>query len=98
MTYAELKTALQIFGYNERDQLTLAQVKRRHRELVKSSHPDLAGDFDTRHIQMINAAAAIIMEYLHTYRFSFSEEEFYRQNTEERLRMQFSNDPVWGGG
>jgi hypothetical protein len=36
------------------------------------------------------------MSYLQTYRFCFSEEEFYRQNPDERLRAQFANDPVWG--
>jgi len=97
MTYNDLKTSLAIFGFNERDQLTLAQVKRRHRELVKSSHPDVTPDAVDQNMQRINAAAALLFAYLHAYRFSFSEEEFYRQNPDERLRMQFANDPVWGG-
>lgn len=95
MTYAELKAALAVFGYSERDELTMAQVKRRHRDLSRKNHPDLQGD--ARAMQKINTAAAILTAYLTGYRFSFREEEFYRQNPDERLRMQFSNDPVWGG-
>jgi hypothetical protein len=97
MTYAELKAALCIFGFSERDQPTMAQVKKRHRELSRKSHPDLRGNSPADEMQRINAAAALLTEYLASYRFSFSEDEFYRQNPDERLRMQFSNDPVWGG-
>ena len=97
MTYADLKTSLAIFGFNERDQLTLAQIKRRHRELVKASHPDVAPDAIAQNMQRINAASSVLFAYLQSYRFNFSEEEFYRQNPDEGLRMQFANDPVWGG-
>ncbi|MFA7059559.1 MAG: J domain-containing protein [Pedobacter sp.] len=96
MTYADLKASLAIFGFDERDQLTMAQIKRRHRELVKASHPDVANDAIARNMQRINAASSILFAYLHSYRFTFSEEEFYRQNPDERLRMQFANVPGWG--
>jgi len=97
MTYAELMAALHIFGFSEADQPTMAQVKRRHRELVKSSHPDLAGDTGAspEAMQRINAAASILQDYLHSYRFNFSEDEFNRQNPDELLRVQFGSDP-WG--
>lgn len=97
MTYADLKASLAIFGFDERDQLTLAQIKRRHRELAKASHPDLAPDAIAQNMQCINAASSILFAYLQSYRFTFSEDEFYRQNPDERLRVQFANDPVWGG-
>lgn len=96
MTHAELKAALSIFGFSERDQLTMAQVKKRHRELSRRSHPDLQGASAEQAMQQVNSAAAVLMEYLQAYRFSFSEDEFHRQNPEELIRMQFSNDPVWG--
>jgi len=94
MTYAELKAALAVFGFSERDLLTMSQVKRRQRELSRKYHPDLQGD--ASRMQVLNSAATILMDYLQSYCFSFSEEEFYRQNPDERLRMQFANDPVWG--
>jgi len=97
MTYAELKGALAVFGWTERDVLTLAQVKRRHRDLARGCHPDLQGENSSAAMQRINSAAAILLAYLGSYRFSFTEEEFYSQNPEERLRMQFANDPIWGG-
>lgn len=97
MTYEDLKASLAIFGFDERDQLTLAQVKRRHRELVKASHPDVASDAIAQNMQRINASASFLFAYLQSYRFTFSEDEFYRQNPDERLRMQFANDPVCGG-
>lgn len=97
MTYGELKTALAVFGWSERDTPTLAQVKRRHRDLAKGLHPDRQGERTSTDMQRFNSAAAIIMSYLENYRFSFSEEEFYSQNPDERLRRQFADDPVWGG-
>jgi hypothetical protein len=93
MTYAELKASLTVFGFSEHDQLTMAQIKRRHRELSRSNHPDLQGNEVA--MQEVNSAAALLLAYLTTYRFAFSEEEFYRQSPDELLRMQFSKDP-WG--
>lgn len=93
MTHAELKAALTVFGFSEHDQLTMGQIKRRHRELSRKHHPDLKGE--AQNMQNLNTAAAILMSYLQAFRFSFSEEEFYRQNQDERLRMQFATDP-WG--
>jgi hypothetical protein len=46
------------------------------------------GNFKPRSLQHI--------EYVESYRFSFSEDEFYEQNAEERVRMQFMTDPLWG--
>lgn len=97
MTYADLVAALHLFGFKEHDLVTMSQVKRRHRELIKSHHPDLQGQSSDHVMSQINAAAELLMNYLQSYRFSFSEEEFYRQNPDEQLRMQFAEDPVWGG-
>jgi hypothetical protein len=93
MTYAELEAALTVFGFSRHDQLTLGQVKRRQRELSRRNHPDLQGNVHA--MQAINTAAAVLTAYLNAYRFSFSEEDFYRQNPDELLRDQFSKDP-WG--
>ncbi len=94
MTHSELKAALKVFGFSERDRLTMAQIKQRHRELAKKYHPDLQGE--AHQMQRLNSAASILMSYLKFYQFSFTEEEFYRQNPDERLRMQFANVPTWG--
>jgi DnaJ-class molecular chaperone len=96
MTFKELQKSLEILGVSDR--VTMRQVKSRHRELVKRYHPDSGGDPNCEQIQLINAAYQILSDYLATYRFSFSEEEFYVQNPEERLRRQFMDDALWGGG
>lgn len=98
MTYAELKTALRFFNFTEHDRLTLTQVKRRHRELIKLYHPDTKGADTSTDMQRLNDAATVLFTYLNSYSFSFTEEEFYLQNPDERLRMQFCDDPIWGGG
>jgi len=94
MTYDDLRTALEVFGLPE--QATLKQIKARHRELVKRFHPDRGKEHDPERIRLINAAYRLLSDYCTGYAFSFGEDEFYRQNPDERLRMQFSDDPLWG--
>lgn len=94
MTYHDLRQALEIFGLSER--ATLKRIKGRHRELVKRYHPDSGDGADPERIRLINAAYKVLLEYCENYVFSFCEAEFYEQNPEERLRMQFSDDPLWG--
>lgn len=95
MTYEILKEALAVFGLSER--ATLRQIKARHRELVKAHHPDRTAAKDSEIMVRINTAHKILMTYCENYRFSFSEQEFLEQHPEERIRRQFSWDPVWSG-
>ncbi len=97
MTYPELKQALSVFGYAPDDKLTVRQIKKRYRELVKSAHPDLQNVSDVE-IKRINQAASLLLEYINSYSFSFTEKEFYEQNGDERIRMQFYETPNWGVG
>ena len=96
MTYAELKVALVVLGLGER--ATLKDIKARHRELVKQHHPDVGNSDDPDVIRKVNAAYRVLQDYIQEYRFSFTEEEFYEQNPEERIRKQFMDDPLWGKG
>lgn len=95
MTYAELQEALIRFGLGDR--ATLRQIKDRHRQLVKTHHPDHGDGSDPETIRQVNAAYRVLLAYCENYRFSFSEAEFLEQFPEERLRRQFDWDPVWGG-
>lgn len=95
MTYEELIQSLKILSLPER--VTLGEIKRRYRLLVKEAHPDARKDAPPESFQMIHTAYRTLMEYAEAYKISFSEEEFYEQNPEERLRKQFEDDPVWGG-
>ncbi|WP_298439711.1 DnaJ family molecular chaperone [Geobacter sp.] len=93
MTYPDLMKALEIFGLTDR--VTLRDIKNRHRELVRRCHPDAGAPPDSAEIRLINAAYRLLCDYVVNYRFSFSREEFYEQNPEERLRMQFEGTPLW---
>ena len=94
MDYQQLKNALELFAIQDR--ASLKEIKARHKALVKKHHPDAGGD-DPEAIRAINAAYQCLMDYCSNYRFSFTHEEFMEQNPVERLREQFSYDPVWGG-
>lgn len=94
MTYVELQESLLILGLGER--CTLREIKSRHRELVKHHHPDSGNIDDPEMIRKVNAAYQLLLGYVSEYRFSFAEEEFYEQNPEARLLMQFADDPLWG--
>lgn len=96
MTYADLQEALRILGLGER--ATLAEIKARHREMVKRHHPDLGNSGDPDAIRKVNAANKVLQGYITEYRFSFTEKEFYEQNAEERLRQQFMDAAMWGKG
>lgn len=95
MTYDELKLSLAQLGLPER--ATFAEIKTRYRSLVKEAHPDTGEGSDAETFRRLHAAYRIVMAYAADYKLSFSEEEFYEQNPEERLRKQFLDDPVWGG-
>jgi DnaJ-class molecular chaperone len=96
MTYQEFKVALEIFQLGER--ATLAQIKSRYRRLAKDYHPDHGNGADPEMINRVNEAYALLIRYCDSYRYGFSEEEFLEQVPSERLRRQFADDPVWGGG
>jgi preprotein translocase subunit Sec63 len=94
MTYNDLQNALRILDIRERS--TLNEIKSRHRELVKRYHPDSGNADEQESIRNINAAYRVLLDYIEEYRLSFSEEEFYEQIPEERIRRQFMTDPLWG--
>ncbi|HZV82371.1 MAG TPA: DnaJ domain-containing protein [Geobacteraceae bacterium] len=96
MTYAELREALKVLGLGER--ATMAELRKRHRGLVKRYHPDSGHGGDGERIRQVNEAYGLVLRYLGDYRFSFAEDEFYEQNPEERMRRQFMADPLWGAG
>jgi DnaJ-class molecular chaperone len=96
MTYADFLEARIVLGLGER--ATLKEIKTRHRELVKRHHPDTGNTDDPETIRKVNAAYRVLIDYVTAYRFSFTEDEFYEQNPDERLMRQFMDDPLWGKG
>lgn len=59
-------------------------------------HPDTGATDDPDTIRQVNAAHRVLLDYVNVYSFTFTEEEFYEQNPEERIRMQFADDSLWG--
>jgi DnaJ-class molecular chaperone len=94
MTYTDLQEALRVLGLGNR--ATLSEIKARHRELVKRHHPDTGTTNDHETIQKVNAAYKILLDYVSGYHFSFAEDEFYEQDPEARIWLQFADDPLWG--
>ncbi len=94
MTFEQLEAARKTLKLSDR--ASLKEIKERHRKMVKRYHPD-SGEEDPEMIRRINEAYEVLRDYCIEYRFCFSHEEFYEQQPEERLREQFSQDPLWGG-
>lgn len=94
MSYADLQEAIRVLGVGDR--ATIREIKTRHRDLVKRYHPDTGNTAEPEMIRQVNAAYRVLLDYVSGYRFSFAEDEFYEQNPEERIRMQFADDPFWG--
>ena len=95
MAYDDLTEALKLFDL--REHATLAEIRKRHRKLVKEFHPD-HGNSDSDKIRQINQAYQLLRDYCASYRYSFSLEEYLQQNPEERIQRQFYDAPVWGSG
>ena len=64
MTYRKFKQAIKVFGLGER--ATLAQIKDRHRQLVKTHHPDHGKDTDPEAIRRVNCAYEALTAYCET--------------------------------
>jgi len=97
LTYQKLQKALEILGLGER--ASLVEIKSHYRQRVKRCHPDGQTEgVDPEAIQQLNAAYALLRDYCESYRYCFSQEEFWEQNPEERMRRQFATDPLWGNG
>lgn len=90
MKYEEFQSALKTLKLSDR--ASLDEIKARHRALVKQHHPDRS-EGNPEKIREINAAYAIVTAYCRNYRFSFSQKEFYEQDLQERLRIQFGQEP-----
>jgi len=52
-------------------------VKKQYRFLAKKNHPDFGGD--PLRMEMINNAYTFLTRYMDEFRYTFAEEEIYRQ-------------------
>ena len=96
MTYQDLQEAVAEFDLPSR--INWRQLKEKHRQLLRRYHPDSGDASDPEKIRRINADYQVLRDYCDDYQFDFSHQEFLEQCPEERLREQFAEDSLWGGG
>ncbi len=60
--------------------VSLKEIKIKYYELSKKYHPDICEDKDK--MSEINSAYEILKNYIENYRYSFDEEEIYKQYPE----------------
>lgn len=93
MTYEHLLAALAEFDLPLR--ASLQEIRERYRQLVRQYHPDSAVSDDPERICRINAAYAVLNDYLSQYPFDFSKQAFFERYPEERVREQFYGKDLW---
>lgn len=76
MNIEEFEKALEILDITTR--LTHSELKNRYRKLSKRYHPDMQGG-DEKKFREINEAYKLVDEYMKSFRFKLSEDEFYEQ-------------------
>ena len=67
--------------------VTRADIKKRYRQLAREYHPD-RGESNDR-MERINAAYALLMEYIDRFRYRFDAEEIAQQYPEGEHAQKF---------
>lgn len=81
----------------------MAEIKKKHRQLVKKWHPDQCQKDPAiceEKTKEINKAFKIIKNYCSNYLYSFAKGEILANlprdiQSDERLKRQFGDDPIW---
>ena len=68
--------------------VTRDEIKTRYRQLAREHHPDRAGA-ESR-MEQINAAYALLMEYIDTFRYRFDETEIGQHYPEGNHAQKFT--------
>lgn len=55
-----------------------ADIKKRYRQLARVHHPDINED-NSRDMESINKAYALLMEYIDSFRYTFDADEIAKQ-------------------
>lgn len=93
MTLDELEWAKKVL--NIEIPATLMQIEKKYKDSIKSFHPDVSGadaELSKQKAAELNRAIGIVRDYCRHYRFDFSEEQFYDQYPEERIRKMYWKD------
>ena len=85
ISYDKLKEALDIMELPVL--ISLKDLKKKYKKLAKKYHPDISKD--EKLMSKINEAYKILEEYMTNYKFSFSKEEFEKQNPKAYYESRF---------
>jgi DnaJ-class molecular chaperone len=89
-SYYEIKEATEILGLIGIE--TQDEIKKKYLALSKKYHPDKENGSSEK-FQQINSAYKLLEEYMKTYKFSFSQKEFYEQHP---YAKEYHGDLMWG--
>ncbi len=65
---------------------------------VKDAYRLRAKGASEEELKLISQAYRLIVDFVESYPFSFTEEEILKSFPEERLKKRFFGDPLWGRG
>jgi len=85
MTPETIRQALETLGLPTL--ITREDIRRRYRALARTHHPDRKGNVET--MEQINAAYALLMEYVETFRYRFDSEEIAQHYPEGDHAQKF---------
>ena len=71
----EIEKALNILSLPKL--ISREDVKTQYRFLAKKNHPDKGGNAEK--MEQLNAAYALLMKYIEEFRYTFDEEEIFKQ-------------------
>jgi DnaJ-class molecular chaperone len=80
-----IRQALETLGLPQ--WITRQEIKERYRKLAREVHPDRTGDAEA--MERINAAYAVLMEYIDTFRYRFDDAEIAQHYPESGHAEQF---------
>ena len=81
----QVENALEVLGLPVL--ITQEDIKKQYHFLAKKYHPDQGGDEAT--MRALNEAYKVLMQYIASFRYTFSEEETRRQSPGENYAEQF---------
>jgi len=85
--FEEFEKAINILGVFKGT--TNKELKKRYLELSKIYHPDMQTGNEDK-FREVNEAYKILKNYMENFAFELSEEEFYTQRPELKLKKQFN--------
>jgi len=83
--YTKIHEALDTLGLPTH--VSLKDITARYRYLASGKHPDVGGD--SEEMARINEAYRLLKTYVENYRFSFSEEEVFKQFPQDAHAKRF---------